>query len=256
MNLLEGLFLGVLQGITEWLPVSSSGQSMLFLINVLHISPEEAFSISATLHLGSLFAVLYYFRRRLSEIFRGDRELLRFLVIATVASGAVGLPAYLLLKGLFTSASGEAVTMFIGVMLIITGMVLKNTGKTARREVGAKEAALAGGAQGFSVLPGISRSGTTIAALLLQGVEQETALYLSFLLAIPAIAGLVAIESGQRMVNAPVALGVASSFLVSLVTMHYFIGLAKRIDFSNFCIAVGSLAFFIPLLIMAAETLL
>ncbi len=68
MNIFEGLILGAIQGITEWLPISSSGQSMLILINILNISPEQALSISLSLHLGSLFAVIVYFRKKLKGI--------------------------------------------------------------------------------------------------------------------------------------------------------------------------------------------
>jgi undecaprenyl-diphosphatase len=255
MNILEGVFLGVLQGITEWLPISSSGQSMLFLINVLHIPPEEAFSISVTLHLGSLFAVVYYFRAKLREVLLKDRNLLSFLVFASLASAAVGFPIYVKVRELFSSVSGEAVTMFIGVMLIITGIVLKNTGKAARQEFSNRDALVVGGAQGIAILPGISRSGMTIATLLLRGIEQETALHLSFLLAIPAIFGLVVVESSSVVLSAPVLVGVATSFVVSLILMHYFLALAKKIDFSGFCIAVGSFAFFVPLLFMGFEWL-
>ncbi|MFQ5800418.1 MAG: undecaprenyl-diphosphate phosphatase [Candidatus Hydrothermarchaeales archaeon] len=256
MNVLEGMFLGVLQGITEWLPISSSGQSMLFLINIFHIAPEEAFSIAIMLHLGSLFAVVFYFREKLRNVFLQDRKLLSFLIVGTIASGVVGLPVYVELRNLFSSVSGEAVTMLIGVMLIVTGMVLKNTKKAIRQDFNTSDALIVGGAQGIAVLPGISRSGTTIAALLLRGVEQETALSLSFLLAIPAILGLVVIESSSVVLSVPVLVGVATSFVVSLAAMHYFLALAKKVDFSNFCIAVGALAFFVPLFFIALEGIL
>lgn len=256
MNVLEGMFLGALQGITEWLPISSSGQSMLFLINLFHIAPEQAFSIAIMLHLGSLFAVVFYFREKLRNMFLEDRKLLSFLIVGSLASGVVGLPVYVELRNIFSSVSGEAVTMLIGVMLIVTGMVLKNTKKATRQDFNTNDALIVGGAQGIAVLPGISRSGTTLAALLLRGVEQETALSLSFLLAIPAILGLVVIESSSAVLSVPVLVGVATSFVVSLGVMHYFLAFAERMDFSNFCIAVGALAFFAPLLFIALEGIL
>jgi undecaprenyl-diphosphatase len=256
MNVIDGIFLGILQGITEWLPISSSGQSMLFLINIFHIPPEEAFSISVTLHLGSLFAVIFYFRARLKGILLNDKKLLGFLIVASFASAIIGLPLYIGLRSLFSSASGEAVTMFIGGMLIITGIVLMNTGGATRPDFNKKDAVFAGGAQGVAVLPGISRSGTTIATLLIRGVEPETALSLSFLLAIPAILGLLVldlVESGVTVLTMPLLAGVATSFIVSLATMHYFLSLARKVDFSGFVIVIGSIAFFIPLVIMAVE---
>jgi undecaprenyl-diphosphatase len=256
MNVFEGIFLGFLQGITEWLPISSSGQSMLFLINLFNIPPEEAFSISIMLHLGSLIAVLFYFREKVKNLFTSDKRLLLFLLLASVSSTVVGLPLYLGLRDLFTSISGEAVTMIIGVMLILTGIILRNTEKEGRDGYNRFDAIITGGAQGVAVLPGISRSGTTIAALLIRGVEQETALSLSFLLAIPAIMGLAILdtmETGLATITLPLLAGIITSFLVSLATMHYFLILAKKVDFSGFVIVVGSLTFFIPLGLILIE---
>ncbi len=251
MNLFEGVLLGVLQGITEWLPISSSGQSILFLINLFNITPGEAFSISAMLHLGSLFAVVIYFRDRLVGIVKDDKLLLRFLILASFATALVGIPAYLILRDLFSSFSGEAVTMFIGALLIVTGFVLKQGRDASRAGYNSSDALYAGGAQGISVLPGVSRSGVTIAALLFRGVEQETALFLSFLLAIPAIIGLVVLEGlrNSAVIFSPSVLaGVVSSFFVSLASMHYLLALARKIDFSGFVIFIGSLALFVPIL--------
>jgi undecaprenyl-diphosphatase len=256
MNLFEGILLGILQGLTEWLPISSSGQSMLFLINLLHISPEEAFSISIMLHIGSLLAVIYYFRRKITDAFSNEKSLLNFVVFASITSGVFGYPLYTGMRSMFSSISGEAVTMFIGVTLIITGIVLKNTNGDVRMDFNNKDAVFTGGAQGFAVLPGISRSGTTIAALLFRGVEQETALSLSFILAIPAIIGIIifdARESGLTIFTLPLISGIITSFFVSLLTMHYLIALARKVDFSGFVIAMGSLAFFAPLLLILLE---
>jgi undecaprenyl-diphosphatase len=259
MNFFEGILLGIIQGITEWLPISSSGQSMLFLINLLHMDPDQAFSTSVLLHLGSLLAVVYYFRTKLRRIFFEEKNLLTFILTASLASAIIGLPLYYGLSKIFTSLSGELVTMFIGAMLIITGFVLRRTGGEGRAEISSKDAILAGGAQGIAVLPGISRSGTTLSALLLNGIDQETALSLSFILAIPAILGLAALdflESGPTSITLPLIAGIATSFFVSLATMHYFLALAKKVDFSVFAIAVGSLAFFVPLIFMGAEKII
>ena len=252
MNIIEGLFLGVLQGITEWLPISSSGQSMLVLINILKIPPDEAFSISIALHLGSLFAVLYYFRGELLGISK-NRELLISLIIATIISGIVGLPLYFGVKRFVSGISGEAVTMLIGLMLIITGLILRSRKPITKKELNPINAAITGAAQGAAVLPGISRSGTTIAALLLQEIEQETALRFSFLLAIPAILGLFFFESMNSGIvfHPPVMAGIVSSFIMSLATMHYFIKIAKDVDFSKFVIIVGVIAFTLPLALTA-----
>jgi undecaprenyl-diphosphatase len=258
MNIVEGLILGALQGIIEWLPISSSGQTMILLINFFNIPPEEAFSISVMLHLGSLLALIFYFRGRFRSLLSKDRSYLGFLVIATLMSGFVGFPVFIFFRDSLSAVSGEAVTMFIGVMLIFTGLILMNQGKESRYYLFKGDAIVTGAAQGLAVLPGISRSGTTIAAMLLKGVNQELALTLSFLLAAPAILGLViieSVESGFSVITPPILAGIGSSFVVSLATMHYFLALAKKVDFSKFVIAVGVIAFFVPLIFMIIESL-
>ncbi len=258
MNIFEGLILGAIQGITEWLPISSSGQSMLILINILNISPEQALSISLSLHLGSLFAVIVYFRKKLKGILLEDRRLREFIIYASITSAAVGLPIYLFLRTLFSHVTGERVTMFIGVMLIVTGLTLRKRGSSIRSDFNNNDALLTGAAQGFAVLPGISRSGATIAVLLLKGIEQETALMLSFLLAIPAVLGLALFEFSGLFVAAntlPVLFGIFSSFIVSLGAMHYLIKISKKTDFSVFVIAIGAIALFVPVTLQIFESL-
>ncbi|MFQ5975632.1 MAG: undecaprenyl-diphosphate phosphatase [Candidatus Hydrothermarchaeales archaeon] len=260
MNLIEGLLIGTLQGIAEWLPISSSGQGMLVLIQFLGLKPGEAFSIAIFLHLGSLLAVLYYFRKELGGVIRGvtkpveeteeSRKIGVFLVVTTIFTALIGVPLYFTMSAYFSLVNGDVVTAGIGILLIITGLVLKKGGFGTRKieDLETKDMAVVGLAQGFAILPGISRSGITIAALLMMKFDNTTSLILSFLMAIPAIIGAIILDiSFNLFLNLPLLVGIAASFIVSLVSVDYLLKISRRLDFSKFCIFIGIIAFFFPL---------
>lgn len=260
MNLLEGLLIGALQGITEWLPISSSGQGMLVLIQILGFKPREAFSLAIFLHLGSLLAVIVYFRKELKRILYGavnfseedleSRKLTLFLIISTIFTTLIGLPLYFLILGYFSSLSGDLVTAAIGVLLIFTGLILKSGGFGTRKiaDLTTFDMALVGLAQGIAILPGISRSGITIATLLLRKFDNSTSLVLSFLIAIPAIIGAIIIGIGGNLfLPLPILMGIIASFIISLLAMDYLLKISERLNFSKFCIFIGAIAFLFPL---------
>ena len=99
MELIDFLLMGALQGITEWLPISSSGQSMLALINLINITPQSALQLAIYLHIGTLLAVIVKFRGEIKNLFKSsEKNLLMFLVVSTIVSALIGLPLYLLMK--------------------------------------------------------------------------------------------------------------------------------------------------------------
>ncbi len=251
MNILEGIILGVLQGLTEWLPISSSGQGMLVLMQFMDFEPASAFSFSLLLHLGSLFAILFYFRREIAQMIKAGeageypaRKVASFLIIATIATGVSGVPFYLLISKSFSMFSGDVATGIIGVLLIATGLVVRKGqgGTRGLNEISHRDSLLVGLLQGFSVLPGISRSGVTIGALLMLGIDAETSLKLSFLLAAPAILGAMALASTGLPVGLPALAGVLASFAVSLAAMKYLMEYSRRANFSSFCMFIGVIA--------------
>ncbi|AHF80170.1 undecaprenyl-diphosphate phosphatase [Thermococcus paralvinellae] len=260
MNYTEAIIMGILQGFTEWLPISSSGQVMLALINFFGISPEKAHSYALLLHFGTLFAVLFKFRYELGKILMnlitlrwGEEE--TFLFYSTLFTAVVGFPLYKAFKTAVASLNVESVNGIVGFALILTGIVLARSRenpkdefeqivtKKRKGEVTIVEAIIAGIAQGVAILPGISRSGMTIGALLLLGVEQKKAVKLSFLMAVPAIFGALFLE--LRAVNEPITVSLAavlSAFIVSLLTLEGMLKLAEKLNFSKFCILFGSIA--------------
>ncbi len=249
--------LGAFQGIVEWFPLSSSGQLSLILRSA-GATPAEAVSAALWIHSGSLAAILLRFRGEFasmarsmpSVLSRGGRDvtLARFMIVGTVFTGIVGIPVYLLLFGWFEhNPQGGAFTVVVGVLLVITGIALlagsrMRPGARAVKDVAWPDGVAAGVAQGFAILPGISRSGFTLASLLARRIEKSDALRLSFLLDAPAIVGAMVLTYEGIAFSLPVAAAVATAFLVSYVSMGALIGFARRVDLSRFCILYGLLA--------------
>jgi undecaprenyl-diphosphatase len=241
MDALQGAFLGILQGIFEWLPISSQGQTMLFMIGWLGISPADALSYSIFLHLGTMSAVVIKFRHEFLKMLEDlDSKLTRTIIISTIFTGVTGMPLYFLFKASFSG--GKEATVLIAVLLIMTGIILRfsKSGFRDIEDLTLKDMALLGLVQGFSILPGISRSGTTLTLLLMRRMKQDAALTVSFLISVPPVLGAQVLDHSLPEIpplNA-VAMFIAS-LLVGYLTMDLLIRFAKRIDFSKFCMAMG-----------------
>ena len=257
LSLMEAIVVGLVQGMAEWLPVSSEGLVSLVLINVFGRSPGEAISLSIWLHGGTLAAAIVYFRTKLMTIlpdvpayfkalFMREKKdpLIDFLAVSTVISGAIGAPLLLYVSGL-SSFSGSIMTGVIGILLIVTGLLQKKAKNGGcRHDPEFDDSVIAGVAQGLAVLPGVSRSGFTISALLLRGYSASSAIELSFLMSIPAVmiamAGIMVTGSVDIDQGALVAL--LCAFISGYITISLFLKLAVKIDFSTFCIVLGALS--------------
>ncbi|KAF5090253.1 Undecaprenyl-diphosphatase [anaerobic digester metagenome] len=241
MQIEQAALLGILQGIAEWLPISSEGQTMVTMIALYGISPAAALSCSIFLHLGTMAAVLVKFRREFVGVLRAlDSNLARTIIIATLCTGVTGLPLYLLMKDTFTS--GTQVTLLIGLLLIGTGLILR-TGRAGIKdveEITTRDMVILGLVQGLSILPGISRSGLTTSTLLLRNVRQDVALMVSFMISVPAVLGAVVIDHSTATLPVEIAVTmVAAAFVTGYLSMEVLIRVAKTLDFSKFCIVLG-----------------
>ena len=234
---------GIIQGILEWLPVSSSGNVTLVLVNIAHISFSEAVKISFFLHAGTMLSVLVKFR---SDFFRLSRDalsfnrthFLTFYVIATVISAGIGLPIYFLLTVEIPEYIGS---FLIAIFLVVTGVVIRRhrTGLKPVIETRFSDAVIVGIAQGVAVIPGISRSGMVMTALLSRGVAQKDALHTSFLLSVPPVLALMVLGfSGFSLLY---FISMAVSFVFSLLSMEILLKMAQKLDFSWFCFAVAGI---------------
>ena len=260
----EALILGTIQGISEWLPISSEGMTSLVMINLFGKSLAEALPISIWLHIGTMLAAVVFLRKDILEILQNLPGYIRnlsskkpassittFLIVSTVLTGIVGFPLILFAVG-FTDFSGKAATASIGLLLIFTGLLQRKAAGRIdeKKEIGMADTFITGIVQGFSALPGISRSGITVSALLLRKFDAERALRLSFLMSIPAVlaaeTGLILRDMIAFDVNYLAA--IASSFVFGLLTISALFRAAKKIDFSWFCFVLGILsiaAFFV-----------
>jgi len=252
MDLIQAVILGILQGITEWLPISSSGQVVLSLIEFLDVNAEAAFALAIALHIGTMLAVVVKYRNDIWDIIRRlswKDNLTRFIVVSTFFTGIIGIPVYFLLKSIFVY--GEFANGLIGILLIITGIILYlskklRLGSMDVNSLTYREMAVAGAAQGISILPGISRSGTTIAAMLLMGIRQDIALKLSFLMSIPAVIGALILDFSDFVSSdfgiTEMLAGITAAFIFGYLTMDILVKIAHKIRFDIFCIIFGIIA--------------
>ena len=247
----EAVVLGLLQGIFEWLPVSSQWVTVAVHSRVFDGEIAEGFGYSLWLHIGTVPPVLVAFRKETAQIVREllarptkPSPLAAFLLVSTVISGVVGLPLVLLLTDLAEDA-GPAAMVVVGVALLLTGalqIVRPSQGARARDDTDVRDALQAGVSQGLAVIPGLSRSGATVAALLWRGVDRREALVLSFLMSAPAsiaAAAYVAL-SGDFAVTIKALVGAAVAFLVGLATIRLLVALAERVNLAAFVMIAGA----------------
>ncbi len=255
MSYLDALILGLLQGLTEFLPISSSGH--LVLAQELLGVNSEGVTFEILVHLGSLLAIFIFFREKLwsltLSLFKKDkashRKDILFLAIGTVPAALTGLFFESYIETVFSSA------VFTSTMLIITGFILLSTrlARGCNQEVDAKRAILIGVAQALAILPGISRSGSTISAAMLLKIEPSKAAEFSFLLAIPAIAGATIFKLDEIMASdfdmmLTYSVGAAMAFVSSLVAIRLLMSIIRKGRFEIFayyCFAAGAFGLYL-----------
>jgi len=193
--MLEQIVLGTIQGIVEWLPVSSEGVLVLIRTNFFDIEQglEKTIREVLFLHLGTFLAAFLYFRK---DVFRvwGNKKLFNFLLITTIITGLLGYGLLNLFVNLEeqVALSGKFITLAIGLLLLITAYLqirAKTRGHREIRDLKTGDSLLLGLMQGLAVLPGLSRSGLTVSSLLLKKFNSRDALKLSFLMSLPVVLG-------------------------------------------------------------------
>jgi undecaprenyl-diphosphatase len=258
-------FLGFLQGLTEFLPVSSSGHLVLFQ-QFFEVAGDEVL-FDLVLHLGTLIPVVYFYRDSLvgigRDVFRAEGPLLEregvrlglCIVAATIPTGVIGVLFKDLFEELFQTPAVLTLTF------AITGALLwstrgRTTGTIDARSLTYAQAALLGLAQGLAITPGISRSGTTIAVALILGLTPAFAARFSFLMSIPAILGAVVLKLRDVSDAAPpdpteLAVGGLVALVSGYFALSFLVGLVKRDGLSHFswycwlaAVAAGGIAIF------------
>lgn len=259
MDLGTAILLGFFQGLFEWLPVSSEGATVI-LNTLLGGNISDSIDISIFLHLGTVFSAIIFYRKEVIEIVTlKDKNMLKFLIIATTITLAIGVPLYFTLKEI-SEAIGIFFIAIVGVALLITGILqilsrkkLENAESDGNEsEIGIRETytlkdAIFGGiGQGFSIIPGISRSGTTTSVFFFRKLGQNSALKLSFLMSIPVIlianVGLAFLSNSNINFSVEAIAGLITAFIVGLVTIKALTMLAAKVNFGMFVIIMGVLA--------------
>ncbi|MGK2907437.1 MAG: undecaprenyl-diphosphatase UppP [Desulfuromonadales bacterium] len=257
MSFFDAILLGILQGATEFLPVSSSGHLVLAQ-HLLGDFEQSGVLFDVLLHVGSMVAVTIYFWRDLaglvSSLWRRDEAAApqRFMVLLLIAGSVPTAVIGLLFKDFFVGLFERPVIVCI--MLLVTGSLLWLAEKLRNREQSRTEMSLVdaivvGTVQGCAIIPGISRSGSTIAALLLRGVDGETAARFSFLLALPAVFGaaLLSLKDLDSVVSGnvfPYLAGTLAALLTGLLCIHLLMGVIRRRRlhwFAFYCWFVGGM---------------
>lgn len=252
-DLLRALVLGIVQGLTEFLPVSSSGHLELtkWLFNDDSLA-QESMLMTVTVHAATALATVAVFHKDVADIIRdlfrfewnGGTKFSLLIIVSMIPAAVVGVMFDAILDTLF-----DRQILLVALMLVVTGLLLflADRARSTDKPVGMKEAILIGIAQAVAILPGISRSGATISTSVLLGVDREKAARFSFLMVVPLILGKMAkdaLDGDFSATTSATELAVAffAAFVTGVVACVWMIRLVKRAElkyFSYYCFAVA-----------------
>jgi undecaprenyl-diphosphatase len=269
-QLLYGAILGIVQGISEWLPISSKTQIIIVATYLLKLSFNNAYAFGLFMEIGTILAAIIYFRNEVTSAVmalfgRGGKDgrlMLKYLVISTVFTGVIGCILYLFVDSLEGAYNLGLPMAILGLILIGDAILIRYSRSKHRKNpkavtktlsnMTAADCAIVGIVQGIAALPGVSRSGITTSALLLMGVKTDEAFRLSFISMILATTGAVALTliASRASIASSVALIGTSGILVSiivatavsLVFMRFLLDMARRSSIVYLVLALGIIA--------------
>ena len=254
MGFWEALILGIIQGLTEFLPVSSSGHLELGKVLLGDESlPQESLLFTVVVHAATALSTIVVFRKDILEILKGlfqfkwneESQFSVKIIVSMVPAAVVGVLFNDQIEALFNKQ-----ILLVGSMLILTGLLLflADKAKQTEKSVGFWQALIIGIAQAIAILPGISRSGATISTSVLLGIDREKAARFSFLMVVPLILGKIAKDlldgniSSELTNIMPLAVGFVAAFVAGLIACTWMISLVKKSQlryFSYYCFIVG-----------------
>jgi undecaprenyl-diphosphatase len=265
--LLAGVILGLVQGVSEWLPISSKTQIIIASTFLLGLTFAQAYTLGLFLELGTFFAAVIYFRRELITVFKSivgrggvdGRLLLRYLIVVTVITGVMGVAIYKAVESLSLGSAIGGPMLVLGAVLILDGLFIRfSRSRMAPRkkleDMKLKELVAIGFAQGLAAFPGVSRSGVTVSTMLVLGTDVRESFRLSFLALIPASLGATLVTlifsrsdfTGNVALLSPTMLAVALvvSLVVGLVMIRWLLRVASADRIITLVLAMGVLAIF------------
>ena len=258
MTILDSIILGILQGLTEFLPVSSSGH--LVFVEKLLGHKDVPLLYDILLHVASLFAVFIFFRKKLfslakecfSTTYNKSHKYVMMILVSTAMTGAL----LVVTKPIMKSIKEEPVYLtvafaFTAILLLIAQSFFKKT--VPDKEISWKDAVVIGLFQGIAVLPGVSRSGSTITGALFRKIPAAEAVEYSFILAIPAILGALLLElvkGGLAFIDpVPSIVGFVTSFIASLAALKLLVFMMKKTVLYPFAIYLFILSALVPFVV-------
>jgi len=267
LNVLYSILIGIVQGVSEWLPISSKTQVLLVSNYLFALPVAVGLAFGLFMEVGSLASASIYFRRDIISLLH-DRKLLAYLVVVTFFTGLIGVPLFLVAERLLSSVEGTGIPMVVlGVVLIFDSVYIRYSRLTPRlaglKDMKLKHYIAIGIAQGIAALPGVSRSGMTVSTMLFMGVDPRDAFRLSYLAYIPASLGAFAttILLSRSEINTAVAavdpagilLAIITAALIGLVVIAAALRFAKRNNIYVVTLVVGVLAIIIGALASVAS---
>ncbi len=246
----EAAVLGIVQGVTEWLPVSSEGVVAVVDSWLFGRRFAEAVAFALWLHVGTALSALILLRIEFVGIVRDlltrkkrTAPSTTFLVCSTLISGAIGLPLLIGLSAI-SSVAGSGAMAVVGVALLVSAAVQIRrpmVRSRTRNELRIRDALVVGVAQGVAVVPGISRSGVTVAALLARGIDRRESLILSFILSVPAsiAAALYVGFTSELKIDASAAIALVATAITGMVTIKGLLAVASQLNLATFVAVVG-----------------
>lgn len=255
MDIIEALILGIIQGLTEFLPVSSSGHIELGAV-LLNVQSKDNLLFSIIVHGATALSTIVVFRKTIiqiiAELFEFKwNESTQFITKIIISMVPVGIAGVFFEKQIESFFGGNVT--FVASMLLITGVLLSITyfANNPKKEVNYWKALIIGLAQAIAILPGISRSGATISTAILLGVDKEKATKFSFLMVLPPILGAMLLKVKDLVeqpelasnINLPVlSVGFIAAFISGIIACSWMINIVKKgklIYFAIYCIIVG-----------------
>lgn len=262
MSTLEAIILGIIQGLTEFLPVSSSGHLELGKAILGDDSlPEESLMFTVVLHFATALSTIVIFRKDIADLFKGlfqfkwndETQFSLKIIVSMIPAAVVGVLFNDQIEALFSQR-----IVLVGAMLLVTGVLLflADRAKNTDKNVSYLNAIIIGLAQAIAILPGISRSGATISTSVLLGIDRERAARFSFLMVVPLIFGKMAkdvMDGGIAEASfevVPMIAGAVAAFIAGLLACRWMIALVRQSQlkyFSVYCFIVGAIAIVVSL---------
>lgn len=260
MNYLESIILGIVQGLTEFLPVSSSGHLQIAK-ELLGVEIVENLTFDVTLHAATVLSTIVVLRKQIWDLVRGllrfernsQTEYIAKIILSMIPIGIVGFAFKDQLNAMLSS---PAIMLIVGAMLLVTALLLTFAARAKEREkesISWRDALIIGCAQAVAAMPGLSRSGTTIATGLLLGNKRDVVAQFSFLMVLPPILGEALLDliksSGETAANdistGVMAAGFVAAFVTGCLACRFMLGIVRRGKltwFAAYCAVAGAIA--------------